>query len=467
EAWRHAQEERNRLEQEAWCHSQEERHRLEQERRRIERAKRYASIELVSASGLRVVIAPAKVHIFLHHQKLTDKNGIYLLFEKGQFRDIPSTATYYWLIKVSDTRAVCFMRWVKPVHVCQIWYWTVMPDGMIDLRIESKSLSEQSIDNSRIECCLQGKRGAIQSLNLSGKEKIMSLGDSNNVVFMTRQDDQITGSYSHGEGRETIYFLTVCNDAVQLPIKRDKRSLVFSGMFGVVNCNDFPVFNMGETRHVLIKGGLKLYFKEGSCCLEHNGKMLTTGMGLYTSLYSRNIWSDSTQARWSIVSADTDRLIVKGCWPWVPVVQLWDVQLVSDTKICLDLRMRVLQEFPLKVYETALMMTPEYQYWSAAKDFHTFPKDVTRDDFFRICLSSHEADGKNQFFLRGDGISSIIFSPYFMPYQRIIVENVTHMGGAPARLLHCLRVNDQQDILSRAGEYDLFKGDIDISGGLA
>ncbi len=486
DAWRRQEQERCRLDQElrieheelgrirqaeqdAMCRQEEEeRRKLEEARRSEQRAKRKACVELLGAHGLRVVVAPGKVRLFRHEKALTDDDGVRTLFDKNDFMDIASSTASWWVIKTSETSVVCFLRWNNPARVSQIWHWKVMPDGIIDLRIDTKSLDGQSMENLRVECRLRGKRAKDAAPLSAGKIKRMLLDDDSDVVFSTSQDDQVTGSYPHGEDQETLYFLTVCGEQMPLLQGGCGRHPFFRGGFEVSGKENFPaVARDAQVAHEFSQGKLKVSFREGCAALSRQEIILTCGLGLYTSLYARGVWYDSTQARWSIVSSDAGRLVVKGRWPWVPVVQTWDISLVSDQEIRLGMRMRVLKGFSMKACEMALMLDPVYRDWSTGDDFHAFPLDVTRDDFLRICLSSRAADGKNTLILRGDNVPLLALTPAAMPGRRIVLENAAHVGGAHARLLHCLRVQDQQDLFIRAGEYDLFKGHINISGGQA
>ena len=474
--WCKAQAERIRYEQDSWCKAQEERIRYEQDiwrkaqesRTNCNKARRSGPVELLDAQGFRVVVASPQnlgVQIFSNDNLLTDDDGVRTLFNKGRFKDVSSSAASWRIIKVSKTFILCFLRWPKPVHVTQIWRWVLMSDGNIDFRVETRSLDEQPVDSLRTECRLRSKPGIIKNPLFCGKEKSFFMGMNNDVLFISSQDNQITDSYAHTEGKITLYFLTVSDRKMLYPqpvIKHHYSLKVMSEQVRDESSSILP-HNI-VVAHTLTNMKLNLHFSEGQCCLRHTPNVLTTGMGLYTSLYADGIWYDSTQALWSVISAGVDRLVVVGRWPWLPVSQIWDIQLVSDTKIRLDLSMQVLKAFPLKVYETALMLDPVYRHWSAGEAVHVFPKDVTLDDFFRICLSSRAADGHNGLLLRGDAMPALAFIPDLLPQQRIMLENAAHLNGAESRLLHCSRVHKQEDSFVEAGEYNFFKGFINIGG---
>ncbi len=483
-AWHKAQAERIRHEQAEWRLDQEQRNSLElQERIRYEqdiwrkaqesrtncnKARRSGPVELLDAQGFRVVVASPQnlgVQIFSSDNLLTDDDGIRTLFNKGRFKDVSSSAASWRIIKVSKTFILCFLRWPKPVHVTQIWRWVLMSDGNIDFRVETRSLDEQPVDSLRTECRLLSQPGVMKNSSFCGKEKGFFMGLKNDVLCVSSQDNQITASYAHTEGKICFYFLTVADKELLYPqpiIKHHYSFQVMSEQVRDESSSILPHHNV--VAHTLTKMELNLHFSEGQCCLRHTPNVLTTGMGLYTSLYADGIWYDSTQALWRVISAGVDRLVVVGRWPWLPVSQIWDIQLVSDTKIRLDLSMQVLKACPLKVYETALMLDPVYRHWSAGEAVHVFPEDVTLDDFFRICLSSRAADGHHGLLLRGDAMPALAFIPDLLPQQRIMLENAAHLHGAESRLLHCSRVHKQEESFVEAGEYNFFKGFINIGG---
>ncbi|NTV29164.1 MAG: ABC transporter ATP-binding protein [Candidatus Omnitrophica bacterium] len=442
----------------------DERRQVEQDRLKQQelRERRLAPVELSVAGGLRLIAAPGKVQLFMDSCQLTDEDGIRVLFDYGDNLDVTSATAKWRVLQTSRDSVICLLRWAGNIQVSQIWRWARTASGDIDLRIEMRTRDGRLTGNRRVECRLTGLGDTP-----GGKNKSVRLGADNNVLFITGSSDQVTGRYLYSKGRETIYFLSLWDEPKPETSGPERRwKPFFSGTFHVADQEKIAAANIvDEKPHVLTGGDVQLFFAGGRADLGRSGKRLTSGMGLYTSLYVRGVWHDSAQARWSVLNGDDARLLVKGCWPWVPVVQFWDIQMEGSDRIQINLRMKVLRDTPIRVYETALMLNSDYRQWSSGGHVNAFPSDVTKDDFFRICLSSRDADGKNYLACHGEGMPETVFAPALLPGQRIVLENAGHVGATEARLLHCMKVFGHQEPFMPAGEYQLFNGHIYIKGG--
>jgi hypothetical protein len=124
--------------------------------------------------------------------------------------------------------------------------------------------------------------------------------------------------------------------------------------------------------------------------------------------------------------------------------------------------MKVFKEIPINMQETVVMLSAEYDKWSAGKEIKEFPEGFTSDDFFRFCLWANKADGVSGLSAHADHLPTVMFQPAAMQGHRVIVENSAHIYDVQARLFHCLLVNKKAEAYLVPGEYGFFKGLINI-----
>jgi hypothetical protein len=365
-----------------------------------------------------------------------------------------------WRVKkISDREVLCCLRWKEPWVLFQTWHFKAQDDGTVDFEIIMRAPETLLIENEMVEYCLQIPCSVIGEDRFHNKSTIFSCGQKGDLKIETLQKDQVCGIVREGKDYFRPFFLTVSKHSS--PEKTKRRHTYFKGRF----------FSGAQTAiskepslvsHKAGSGRAKAEFYDGSCQLVWNKKRLTTGLGIYTSLYSNGIWFDSTQARWKIKTFSQDQLIVEGFWPWIPIAQTWKILLKDENEILLSVKMKVFQETPINMQETVMMMSAEYEKWSTGKKVKEFPEGFTSDDFFRFCLWANKADGVSSLSSHSDHLPTVIFKPADMPGYRVIVENSEHIHGAQSRLFHCLRVNKKEEINFSPGEYEFFKGSINI-----
>jgi hypothetical protein len=112
------------------------------------------------------------------------------------------------------------------------------------------------------------------------------------------------------------------------------------------------------------KGHLKFIFDEGRGKIFWRTKELTAGLGLYTSARALGIWHDSYQAIWDIEQKDRNKIVAKGDWPYIPISQLWQIELAGDNEILFTVDMDVYEEVTLEIEQASLMLSSEYKNWA-------------------------------------------------------------------------------------------------------
>ena len=114
------------------------------------------------------------------------------------------------------------------------------------------------------------------------------------------------------------------------------------------------------------KGPLRLTLENNRFDLFYKGMRLTDGLGLYTSILSRDFkfYQDSSIATWHTISQDDDTLVVRGDWLNLPIYQTWRLKLESDDTISLEISLDVKKQIDLAEEQTNIMLDNRYKKWS-------------------------------------------------------------------------------------------------------
>ena len=455
--WRLEEEKRLKAEEEQ-LKAEKERRKLEEERRCLEKEKRKQGCVLFCGPSLKLIINPDKVQIIHNNRELTSHYGVRSHFMM-EGENLSSSAAIWRVKKISDREVLCCLRWPKPKALFQAWYFKSLSDGTVDFEIMMRTRETLPIENEIVEYCLRTPCEIFGEDRLGNKSAIFFCNQEPDFKIETLQKDQISGIRMEGRDCFRPYFLTV-PERSSCKETRQKR-IYFKGRFSS-GVKTAVTEGPSLASYKLEAGRAKVDFREGSCQLVWDGKPLTTGLGIYTSLYSKGIWYDSTQARWKIKASSQDQLVVEGFWPWIPVAQVWEILLKDEKTVLLSAKMKVFQEMPVNMQETVMMLSAEYGKWSAGKEVKEFPEGFTSDDFFRFCLWANKADGVSSLSCHSDHLPTVTFKPAFMQGYRVIVENAAHIYDVQSRLFHCLRVNKKEKTYFAPGEYEFFKGLINI-----
>ena len=113
----------------------------------------------------------------------------------------------------------------------------------------------------------------------------------------------------------------------------------------------------------LSKGRLRFVFDRGRGRIFFEGKELTTGLGVYTSVRSCGVWNDSYQAVWKIKQKDDNRIVVSGDWSSLPISQTSQIELIEENSILWKVDTEIHEEVSLEIEQANLMFLSEYKTW--------------------------------------------------------------------------------------------------------
>lgn len=209
----------------------------------------------------------------------------------------------------------------------------------------------------------------------------------------------------------------------------------------------------------LNSGSLRFLFDQGRSRIFFGGKELTTGLGVYTSVRSLGIWHDSYQAAWKIISKTNNKIVALGNWPYVPISQHWQIELLDKNSILLTVDMDVHDEAYLEIEQTNLMLSSEYKNWQIpGLNQGEFLDEYTQDyDIlpFRFWYGKSESQGIKA---TAAGLPVVWFKPTLKnELLRMITENTDYIYKG--RLLQCQKSNAEKLPIKK---YPYFTGVIKI-----
>lgn len=120
-----------------------------------------------------------------------------------------------------------------------------------------------------------------------------------------------------------------------------------------------------ELDNVVLKNKkLFFYFDRGKGHLFWEGLRLTGGLGLYTSMFAVGFWQDSEHADWRVSKISEKRLILNGEWHFLPVRQIWDVELEDENTVKLKIEIEILEQTTIEgEQQVNIMLENNYGRW--------------------------------------------------------------------------------------------------------
>ena len=210
----------------------------------------------------------------------------------------------------------------------------------------------------------------------------------------------------------------------------------------------------------LKKDNLRFVFDQGRGRIFWRDKELTTGLGVYSSMRSCGVWCDSYQAAWQVSYKDGNKMIAVGDWPYIPISQTWQFELVNKNIISWRADIAIYGEVSLELEQANIMFSSAYKNWAVPDliqgkflDEYTQHYDILPFRFWYGKTKEIAATAKT--------LPRIIFKSAMKKEDlRVIVENTDALYQA--RLLQYQKMNKSN--LS-PGKYLYFNGVIEIGSG--
>jgi hypothetical protein len=209
----------------------------------------------------------------------------------------------------------------------------------------------------------------------------------------------------------------------------------------------------------LSRGRLRFVFDRGKGRLLLSGRELTSGLGVYTSVRFQGIWHDSYQVAWQIIKNNNNKIIVMGDWPYVPLSQIWQIELIGANSISWKVKMHVHKKLVLDMQQANIMLSPEYKSWLAVPGLNQgrFLEEYTQD-YDILPFRYWSGNAPRGISVSGIKLPSILFKCSLKErHVKAIIENTDCLYKA--RLLQYHKTNIKNLL---PGQYPYFEGTIRI-----
>ena len=212
-----------------------------------------------------------------------------------------------------------------------------------------------------------------------------------------------------------------------------------------------------ERAITLERNELRFVFERGKSRILYKQKELTAGLGIYTSVRFQGVWHDSYQAIWHIDEQKNNKIILRGDWPHIPILQTWQIELMGRDLISWQVEMEACAELDLEIEQANLMLSSEYRSWiipGCAQgnflDEYTQEYDILPFRFWY---------GKSEKIAASAGVlPKVSFKSELKKEDiRCVAENTDNIFRA--RLLQYQRTNTRKLL---PGKYLYFKGEIEV-----
>ncbi len=129
-----------------------------------------------------------------------------------------------------------------------------------------------------------------------------------------------------------------------------------------------------ETKHSsLKKNKTSLEFQGDGVRIFRDGEELTRSVGMASSLCVYGLWYDSSRARWQIVQAGKNELVLSNEWDGLPVSQEWRLTLNDERVVDWKISLKVDERVDIEADKVSLMLPSTYAEWRSGSQSGRFP----------------------------------------------------------------------------------------------
>jgi ABC-type polysaccharide/polyol phosphate transport system ATPase subunit len=439
---------------------------------------------VLEKDNLKLIFDGNNANIFWGDLMLTKGLGIYSSFLCHKIWH--SCVQADWAAE-TDKNFLCIKaRWNR-IPVIQIWNFSFAEDGSIRWSMDIEVLRELDIEVQQVNIMLSDKyKNWITSVSCGEFPEVFS--ESWTDVIQGNIKDGFVGVENFYEDKDSFprimvvtehkkenpnNFAKIFNSDLQsmgrtLQLCRyadEGRSRFLPGRYHCFSARIYVVQQQKKigsyaNNNMIDRYPLRLFFQKGSGRIFWRGTEFTKNLCLYTSIRSEHIWNDSTQARWEHTEASDNKLVLKGTWRCIPIVQTWQLSLIDDNLIDWQVNMEVLEQIAVDRQQTNIMLSENYLNWMAADGskgrFALFRSDID-DDWDRLWSGAAKGYIGVESFKKDKKLFPGI---YFTGSSEGLIMNIVNSDVYyRGRVLQALNENK---IVLMPGKYDYFSGKVEI-----
>ncbi|MBU1853421.1 MAG: hypothetical protein KJ957_05210, partial [Candidatus Omnitrophica bacterium] len=215
-----------------------------------------------------------------------------------------------------------------------------------------------------------------------------------------------------------------------------------------------------EPQHIMKLGnrnrGISFVFDRGKGRLIYDGRELTKGLGIYSSIRAKGIWHDSSQAIWRVKNKERNKLVVYGKWLFLPICQKWRIETIGN-RVLWKVDTELFENIKLEIEQANVMVIDTYDEWILSNGLQGKFEEFYSKDYdilpFRFCYLPLK---KPLIKINGNDLSSLSFKCNRKEGFKTLVENSDYFYRG--RLLQYQKVNEEK----LPAKYKFFEGEISV-----
>lgn len=345
----------------------------------------------------------------------------------------------YVVHRVSDKRIDIFIRFIG-LPVLQIWNIEFLENGLLSWKVSADIFETVTIRNNKFYIMFLPSYD--RWMNTMGEGRIsegISLECQNTI--MKNDPCNLIGLKDGSQGSDELPCVLVRDasgyrkfNSIELKMDRHLESGDTSGINKAVASASFLNIDSGES--IIFKKGLyqlcdinmsigedaiqnenpaslrkeeqlkngtvnnsvwsidngrhKFVFERGMGGIILDRKRITNGFGIYTAVYSKDVndigmWYASVDAIWELVNVKKGSLTLRGTWPYLPIVQVWEIK-SGHNYFSWNVEMWSFADVSLEMHQVNVMLPVDYSVWFAGERSGSFSNDfapISWNVFFR------------------------------------------------------------------------------------
>lgn len=210
-------------------------------------------------------------------------------------------------------------------------------------------------------------------------------------------------------------------------------------------------------------GDIELLFDSGRIRIFYKGIEITKGLGLYVSLLSLQHWRDSMEATWKVEKLSNAKLIAKGRWMFIPVEQIWEIELKEGNLIDWHVKTDVQDIIKIETEDFKLMLSDNYKSWFVSDGTKGLFSNVFEESQWKRFWAGNIENkvGVPEINTRNFSLPSVIFYAYkYSPGYIASIENSDRLFDG--RVIGCFKKNALTKNIYSPGNSEYFSAQISI-----
>lgn len=213
---------------------------------------------------------------------------------------------------------------------------------------------------------------------------------------------------------------------------------------------------LGDKRGIAImqKDALGAVFNNGKLILRWKDKALTKYQGGYSSFFLAGHRFNSPTANWQAQIEGGQRIIARGQWLNVPVVQIWDIRLLNDNQLQLKIALEASDKTEPEKLQTEFLFTEEYKSWFSSEQEGVFPENFFHEREYELIHANEYADklsGLKDYNKEGNKALPAVIMDTFGQESKTFCQILNSGLDVSARIIRAELLRLEQDTVDAAG----------------